>query len=58
MRETETLLQSERKAILALCFVYGLRMLGLFFIMPVIVYDLQENDPLNVGLKAGFVIGA
>ena len=58
MRETETLLQSERKAIFALCFVYGLRMLGLFFIMPVIVYDLQENDPLNVGLKAGFVIGA
>ena len=58
MRETEKLLQSERKAIFALCFVYGLRMLGLFFIMPVIVYDLQENDPLNVGLKAGFVIGA
>ena len=58
MRETGTLLQSERKAIFALCFVYGLRMLGLFFIMPVIVYDLQENDPLNVGLKAGFVIGA
>ena len=58
MRETETLLQSERKAIFALCFVYGLRMLGLFFIMPVIVYDLQENDPLNVGLKAGFVICA
>ena len=58
MRETETLLQSEQKAIFALCFVYGLRMLGLFFIMPVIVYDLQENDPLNVGLKAGFVIGA
>ena len=58
MRETETLLQSERKAIFALCFVYGLRMLGLFFIMPVIVYDLQENDPLNVGLKAGLVIGA
>ena len=58
MRETETFLQSERKAIFALCFVYGLRMLGLFFIMPVIVYDLQENDPLNVGLKAGFVIGA
>ena len=58
MRETETLLHSERKAIFALCFVYGLRMLGLFFIMPVIVYDLQENDPLNVGLKAGFVIGA
>ena len=58
MRETETLLQSERKAIFALCFVYGLRMLGLFFIMPVIVYDLQENDPLNMGLKAGFVIGA
>jgi len=58
MRETETLLQSERKAIFALCFVYGLRMLGLFFIMPVIVYDLQENDPLDVGLKAGFVIGA
>ena len=28
------------------------------FYMPVIVYDLQENDPLNVGLKAGFVIGA
>ena len=58
MRETETLLQSERKAIFALCFVYGLRMLGLFFIMPVIVYDLQEKDPLNVGLKAGLVIGA
>lgn len=58
MRETETFLQSEQKAIFALCFVYGLRMLGLFFIMPVIVYDLQENDPLNVGLKAGFVIGA
>ena len=58
MRETETFLQSEQKAIFALCFVYGLRMLGLFFIMPVIVYDLQENDPSNVGLKAGFVIGA
>ena len=58
MRETEPLLQSERKAVFALCFVYGLRMLGLFFIMPVIVYDLQENDPIDVGLKAGFVIGA
>ena len=28
-------------------------MLGLFFIMPVIVYDLQENDPLN-GFKSWF----
>ena len=58
MRETETFYLEERRAIFALCFVYGLRMLGLFFVMPVIVYDLQTSNSMDLGLKAGFVIGA
>ena len=58
MRETETFYRAERKAVFALCFVYGLRMLGLFFIMPVIVYDLQSSETIDIGLKAGFIIGA
>ena len=58
MRETENFYASEKKAIFALCFVYGLRMLGLFFVMPVIVYDLQKDGSLNEGVMAGFVIGA
>ena len=48
---------SEKIAVLTLASVYGLRMLGLFLIMPVIAIDLNGSSGGNDALLVGLVIG-
>jgi MFS family permease len=57
MSNSTDFFQEEKKAITYLSFVYGLRMLALFLVMPVISYDFQVKGYDNSGMYAGFVIG-
>ena len=48
---------SEKIAVITLASVYGLRMLGLFLIMPVIAVDLNASSGGENALVVGLVIG-
>ena len=48
---------SEKIAVITLASVYGLRMLGLFLIMPVIAIDLNASSGVGDALVVGLVIG-
>ena len=49
--------KSEKFAVLTLSLVYGLRMFGLFLIMPVIAIDINSSSVDNSAILIGLVIG-
>ena len=58
MKSHVSFLPEEKKAVFSLVSIYGLRMLGLFLIMPVIAIDLNVNSSAENALYVGLIIGA
>ena len=58
MKANISFLADEKKAIFSLASIYGLRMLGLFLIMPVVAIDLKASEGFENSIFAGLVIGA
>jgi len=58
MKTHVSFLPEEKKAVFSLASIYGLRMLGLFLIMPVIAIDFNADASYENALYVGLVIGA
>ncbi len=58
MKTHISFLPEEKKAVFSLASIYGLRMLGLFLIMPVIAIDFNADSSSENAFYVGLIIGA